>query len=294
MLVTFYRLSTPGTTPGTPSAPRYNVNVDPLEHGKVTVSESRSEAGEEITITVTPDKGYELVGVVVQDSSGKEIAVTAKGDDKYTFKMPASAVTVTVTLRKCPSLQFTDLDTSLWYHNAIDYMLEHKLMSGTSDTLFAPSLTTDRAMLTTILYNLEGRPAVEEASTFEDVAAGKWYADAIAWAQDNAVVAGTGANTFAPDTKITREQMAVMLYNYALFKGYDVTKAGDLTKFADADSVSSWAEKALCWATANGLMSGVSSDPTVLILNPKGESTRSEMAALMMNFLEKLTPPEKG
>ncbi len=294
VLVTFYRLSTPGTTPGTPSAPRYNVNVDPLEHGKVTVSESRSEAGEEITITVTPDKGYELVGVVVQDSSGKEIAVTAKGDDKYTFKMPASAVTVTVTLRKCPSLQFTDLDTSLWYHNAIDYMLEHKLMSGTSDTLFAPSLTTDRAMLTTILYNLEGRPAVEEASTFEDVAAGKWYADAIAWAQDNAVVAGTGANTFAPDTKITREQMAVMLYNYVLFKGYDVTKAGDLTKFADADSVSSWAEKALCWATANGLISGVSSDPTVLILNPKGESTRSEMAALMMNFLEKLTPPEKG
>lgn len=281
VLVTFYRLS-------------YSVNVDKLEHGKVTVSESSSKVGEEITITVTPDKGYDLVRVVVKDSSGKEIAVTAKGNNQYTFKMPASAVTVTVTLRKCPSLQFTDLDTSLWYHNAVDYVLVHKLMNGTSDTLFAPTLTTDRAMLTTILYNLEGRPAVEEASTFEDVAAGKWYADAIAWAQDNAVVAGTGANTFAPDTKITREQMAVMLYNYAVFKGYDVTKTAELTKFGDADSVSSWAEKALCWATANGLMSGVSSDPTVLILNPKGESTRSEMAALMMNFLEKITPPEKG
>ena len=220
----------------------------------------------------------------------------ALGDGKYQFVMPESPVSVTVSFEPIPhtclAKTFTDLDVTQWYHEAVDYVLANDLMKGVGDDKFAPLQTTDRAMLTTILYNLEERPEVAGASTFEDVAVGKWYADPIAWAQANHVVAGTSETTFAPEMQITREQMAMMLYNYALLKGYDVSNTGDLDAFVDAVQVSDWAETAMCWATANGLMHGVSADTSVQILNPQGDSTRVEMAALIMNFLETFVAAE--
>lgn len=283
-------------TSPTPATYPISVEKDP-EHGSIKL-EGKSEviAGEKVIFTVTPDEGYQIAEVKVVDKNGKEIEVKALGDGKYQFVMPESPVSVTVSFEPIPhtclAKTFTDLDVTQWYHEAVDYVLANDLMKGIGDDKFAPLQTTDRAMLTTILYNLEERPEVAGASTFEDVAAGKWYADPIAWAQANHVVAGTSETTFAPEMQITREQMAMMLYNYALLKGYDVSNTGDLDAFVDAEQVSDWAETAMCWATANGLMHGVSADTSVQILKPQGDSTRVEMAALIMNFLETFVAAE--
>lgn len=287
--------TTPGTTPSNPTpsaspAPNaYPVSADQeLKNGSIKVtSGDTSAAGKEVTFTVTPDEGYKIATVTVTDKSGKQITVKDLGDGKYQFVMPAGTVKIDATFEHvCLAELYTDLDPTLWYHDAVDYVLRNGLMKGVGDGTFAPLQTTDRAMLTTILYNVEKRPEVTSASTFEDVAADKYYADPIAWAEANKVVAGTSETTFEPEKHITREQMAVMLYNYAVLKGYDVTKTGTLEAYTDADEVSSWAEAAMGWATANGIMSGVSSDPTVQVLNPQGNSSRVEMAALIMNFLQ--------
>ncbi len=284
----------PTPTQPTPVQAVYDITTDKdLKNGSVKVtSGATSVSGKEVTFTVTPDAGYKIGTVSVTDKAGKKITVKDLGDGKYSFVMPEGSVKIDVTFEAvtlphvCPADKFTDLDTTLWYHDAVDYVLTNGLMKGVSETEFAPLQTTDRAMLTTILYNVEKRPPVTNASSFEDVTAGKWYADPIAWAQANKVVAGTSETTFEPERHITREQMAVMLYNYAVLKGYDVSKTGTLESYTDADELSGWAETAMCWATANGILKGVSSDPTAPALNPQGESTRVEMAALIMNFLQ--------
>ena len=267
------------TTPVTPSTPTYANTVSDTENGKVTASPTRPKEGATVTVTATPDKGYEVGSVSVTDADGKAVAVTNAGNGKYTFKQPDSKVTIKVTF--VWDNPFTDVGNA-WYRNAIQYVYENNLMAGTSDTTFDPEVSLTRAMTAQILYNLEGKPEVDEEATFSDMnEAPTWSVDAIAWAQDTGVVAGMGDNEFAPNAKVTREQFAQMMYNYAKYKKYDLTKTGDLSKFPDDGSVSDWAETAMSWANGNGLINGHEDSG---LIDPAGNTIRGQAASIIMNF----------
>ena len=180
-----------------------------------------------------------------------------------------------------PTWPFTDVtEGEDWFYDAMAYVYENGIMAGTSDTTFEPDMLLDRAMAAQLFYNLEGKPAVTGDSTFTDVTSGHWAVDAITWAAQNDIVAGIGGGLYDPDSNVTREQFAVMLYKYARFKGYDLTAAGDLTQFPDAGSISSWAETALSWANGNGLING-NEDGT---LAPGGIATRAQAASILAQF----------
>ena len=180
-----------------------------------------------------------------------------------------------------PTWPFTDVtEGDDWFYDAVAYVYENGIMAGTSDTTFEPYMELDRAMAAQLFYNLEGKPAVTGDSTFSDVTSGHWAVDAITWAAQNDIVAGIGGGLYDPDSNVTREQFAVMLYKYARFKGYDLTATGDLTQFPDAGSISSWAETALSWANGKGLING-NEDGT---LAPGGTATRAQAASILANF----------
>ena len=180
-----------------------------------------------------------------------------------------------------PTWPFTDVtEGDDWFYDAVAYVYENGIMAGTDETTFEPTMELDRAMAAQLFYNLEGKPAVTGDSTFTDVTSGHWAVDAITWAAQNDIVAGIGGGLYDPDSNVTREQFAVMLYKYARFKGYDLTATGDLTQFPDAGSISSWAETALSWANGNGLINGHENG----IIDPKGSTIRAQAASIMANF----------
>lgn len=179
-------------------------------------------------------------------------------------------------------LPFKDVKTADWFYNDVKYVYEKGMMAGTAADVFAPNATTTRAMIVTILYRLEGSPAVTGTSAFVDVPAGQWYTDAVNWAAANQIVKGTSATTFAPNNSITREQMAAILYRYAQYKGYDVTKKADLSGYSDNGQVSAYAKDALAWANAAKLINGV----TNTTLAPQGNATRAQVSAILHRFCD--------
>ena len=180
-----------------------------------------------------------------------------------------------------PTWPFTDVtEGDDWFYDAVAYVYENGIMAGTSETIFNPTMELDRAQAAQLFYNLEGKPAVTGDSAFSDVASSHWAVDAITWAAQNDIVAGIGGNLYDPDSNVTREQFAVMLYKYARFKGYDLTATGDLTRFPDAGSISSWAETALSWANGKGLINGHENGT----IDPKGSTIRAQAASIMANF----------
>ena len=180
-----------------------------------------------------------------------------------------------------PTWPFTDVtEGGDWFYDAVAYVYENGIMAGTGETTFEPYMELDRAMAAQLFYNLEGKPAVTGDSTFTDVTSGHWAVDAITWAAQNDIVAGIGGGLYDPDSNVTREQFAQMLYNYAQYKGYDLTATGDLTQFPDAGSISSWAETALSWANGNGLINGHENGT----IDPKGSTIRAQAASIMANF----------
>lgn len=179
-------------------------------------------------------------------------------------------------------LPFSDVRIADWFYNDVKYVYEKGMMAGTAADMFAPNATTTRAMIVTILYRLEGSPAVTGTSAFVDVPAGQWYTDAVNWAAANQIVKGTSATTFAPNDSITREQMAAILYRYAQYKGYDVTKKADLSGYSDNSQVSAYAKDALAWANAAKLINGV----TNTTLAPQGNATRAQVSAILHRFCD--------
>ena len=266
---------------GSSSRGDYLVSVKSSKNGKVTVSPSRADKGDTVTITVKPDDGYELDTLTVTDKNGDTVKVTHKSADKYTFTMPASKVTIEATFAEISvDLPFTDVAESAWYYDAVQFVYENELMNGVTATTFSPNVTTSRAMIATILYRLEGEPRVTTGS-FSDVESGMYYADAVAWASAKGIVTGYEDGTFAPNKAISREEMAMMLYRYASYKGYNVTNMKDLDGYSDADSVSAYAVEALQWATGEGLITDMG-DGT---LNPQGSAVRAQVATILMRFL---------
>lgn len=180
---------------------------------------------------------------------------------------------------------FTDVVAGTWYYGAAAYAYNNGLFAGMTPTTFAPNATMTRAMLVSVLWRLAGEPAPKAPNTFVDVPDGAWYTDAVTWAAENGVVSGIGGSRFDPSGFVTREQTAEILYNYAHSKGYDVSARADLTAFPDAASVSGWAEKALSWANAAGLINGTVRDGQT-ILDPQGSASRAQVAMILMNYVE--------
>ena len=175
---------------------------------------------------------------------------------------------------------FLDIKEESWSYEAIKYVYENGLMRGTADENFSPNESTSRGMIVTILHRLAGLPS-SEAISFDDIAEGKYYSDAVSWALANKIVNGYGNNIFGPEDSITREQLAVILMNFAKFKGYDITARADLSMFEDADNISDWAREAMAWANALGLIQGDG-----LNLMPIGNATREQTAAIIYRFIE--------
>ena len=288
------------------SSHRYDgyITVINPKNGEVSVSSDWADEGDKITLTITPDKGYVVDKIEIVDLEGDP--VTAKKvedkDNKYTFRMENCDVTVTVTFKEegkttedtdkeegkdeetteTTKLNFTDVKESDWFFKGVEYVVDKGIMSGVSENEFAPSGKLTRAMLVQMLYNMESRPACDAENAFIDVPVGQWYTDAVIWANDAKIVSGMGEGLFAPNMEITREQMVAMLYNYAKYKGYDVTASADLSAFADTASVSTWAQPAMQWAVAEGYISGMGDSQ----LAPQGTATRAEIASVIMRFME--------
>ena len=283
---TYTKPSSGGSSGGSSSGKTtYKVTTSAVNNGGVNASPSNAEKGATITITLSPDKGYKLDKLTVTDGSGKTVSTVKKSDTVYTFTMPASAVKVGVSYVKAtetPSeTKFNDVSANDWFASAVDYVTGKGMMNGTAANTFSPKANTTRGMVVTVLYRLENQPSTSAAS-FTDVASGAYYANAVAWANANGIVSGYGSGKFGPNDKVTREQLAAILYRYAQYKKYDVSGANSLDGYTDVQSVSSYAVPALQWANAAGVVTGKSGSK----LDPKGNATRAEVAAMLMRFCE--------
>lgn len=245
------------------------------------VSTGTRANGAEFTINSTTDLAAIDQGAYAGQIT-MDLAAYAKSDPENYMEngeIRSGGVTVDVTFIP-EDWPFVDVTEDKWYYDAVAYVYQQGIMVGMSETTFEPNTTVNRAQVVQMLYNLEGQPQVSGDSGFSDIRDDQWYAKAVAWASANDVVAGYEDGTFRPTRAVTREEFAQILYNYAKFKGYDLSASADLGKFPDSGQVSSWAEIALGWANGNGLINGHDDGR----LDPKGSTIRAQAASILMNF----------
>ena len=263
-----YKGSSHHSSSSSSSSTSNTVSASTASNGKVSLDKSTAKKGDTVTVTVTPDAGYQLDKLTITDAKGKTVDVTKKSDGKYTFTMPEGKVTITPTFSKIEDVKpskngFDDVASSDWFADAVKYVSDKGLMSGTGSDKFAPSATTTRAMLMTVLARYAGEDTTGGAT---------WYEKSMNWAKAKGVSDGTN-----PNADITREQLVTMMYRYAGSPKAD----GKLDSFSDAASVSTYAADAMQWAVANGIVNGSNGK-----LNPQNNATRAEVAAILMRFCE--------
>ena len=256
------------------------ISFDP-NGGTGTMQPMKVKSGENFTLpecTFTPPEGKEFAGWLAVDGT-----VFPAGDVVISFSSNVLKATWKDTAEVDVTQMFTDV-TKNWAYPGIQYCVTHQLMSGVGGNLFAPKMTTTRAQIVQILYNLEGEPKVSGTMPFTDLTQ-NWYKDAVLWAYQTGVVSGTSATTFAPDLPVTREQIAVILMEYMtrVLKLERTWTPADLSTFPDAGSVSGWAKDALADAVALGLISGASNGGQTY-LEPQGSATREQVATILMEF----------
>ena len=244
------------------------VSASKSDNGSVSVDKTSASKGSTVTVTVKAKDGYKLDKLTITDAKGKTVEVTDKGNGKFSFVMPEGKVTVTPTFvadngGQTESKSFSDVKTGDWYADAVKYVSDKGLMSGTGSDKFAPSATTTRAMLMTVLARYAGEDTTGGAT---------WYEKGMEWAKAKGVSDGTN-----PNANITREQLVTMMYRYAGSPKAD----GKLDSFSDSASVSTYAADAMQWAVANGIVNGSNGK-----LNPQNNATRAEVAAILMRFCE--------
>lgn len=256
-----------------------------IEHGSIRVSPNVADEDDTVSVYVTPDSGYQLDELVVEDEDGRDVSTTALASGtRYTFRMPDSDVTISATFRsRNYTSNFTDVPRTEWYYEAVSYVATEGLMNGVSTTQFNPNGTASRAQIVTILWRLAGEPSALTGA-FTDVPAGEYYSTAVAWASRQGIVTGVGNNRFEPNSNITREQLAVILYRYAQDAGYSTTASGSITGYYDYARVNGYARTALQWAVGTGLITGTSSTT----LSPQDTATRAQVATILMRFCENI------
>lgn len=235
------------------------------------LSTTTLQAGQSATFTVQPVPGLGVSGY------REELVVEA-------WDTPSASLSLNFTVTEemvTGSLPFTDVPADAWYHDAVQYVYENKMMNGTSGTTFAPTGQLSRAMVAQVMYNMEGAPAVSGAAGFADVRPDAWYADAVAWASDQKIVTGYDAKTFGPEDNVTREQLAVMFYRYTQTSGGSTAYSGTPTAaYSDAGRISGWALDAMNWAVSVGLLTGKDGNR----LDPAGTAARAELATILMRM----------
>ena len=246
------------------------------KHGKAAPVLTLSDLGRTVKFTFTPDKGCHVKDVKV---NGKSIGAV----ESYTCSSLKIYDRITVEFTD-GTLPFTDVRETDWFYDDVVFAYENGLFSGTTATTFSPYASMTRAMLVTVLYRLEGEPAVTGRSGFSDVTIGSYYEAAVTWAADNGIVNGTSATTFSPSENVTREQMAAILCRYAQYKRYDTTVSAALSAFSDAAAVSTYAKAPLSWAVAEKLVNGTDGK-----LLPRASATRAQVAAILHRFVENIT-----
>ena len=263
-----YKGSSHHSSSSSSSSTSNTVSASTASNGKVSLDKSTAKKGDTVTVTVTPDAGYQLDKLTITDAKGKTVDVTKKSDGKYTFTMPDSKVTITPTFSKIEDTKpskngFDDVASSDWFADAVKYVADKGLMNGTDDNQFSPNASTTRGMLMTVLARYAGEDTTGGAT---------WYEKGMEWAKAKGVSDGTN-----PNANITREQLVTMMYRYAGSPKAD----GKLDSFSDAASVSTYAADAMQWAVANGIVNGSNGK-----LNPQNNATRAEVAAILMRFCE--------
>lgn len=268
----------------------YTISVDGGSHGSVSIEAEPAGTNsyygirnEYVYIDATPNTGYKVKSVTVVDKYNDSIRVYESSTaNRYYFTMPDSNVTVNVEFTpRVMSNPFTDVRSTDWFYDAVNYVYSEGIMDGTSVYMFSPNNATSRGMLVTILWRLAGEPVVTGTS-FSDVSSSAYYYYAVLWASKYGIVDGLGNNMFGPDQAITREQFAVILYRYAQHCGYSTSANSTLVGYADSNKISSYALTAMRWACGAGLFEG----DERANLNPQGQTTRAAAAKLLMTFQE--------
>ena len=240
------------------SDPTYAVSAPTAENGKIAVSPRYAERGERVTITVTPDEGYELESLTVTDSRGNELTLTDKGDGRYTFTMPARRVEIKASFVKSVEVSpFADVAIDAYYYEAVKWAQEKGITSGIGNGLFGPNQPCTRGQIVTFLWRAAGSPVVNYAMNMTDVAEDAYYGEAVRWALSEGITTGIGDTAFGPDAACTRAQAVAFLFRYAAANGMDAVTLADLISgFADAASVPGYAVSAMNWALSQGIMKG--------------------------------------
>ena len=249
-----------------------NVPVTPSTLIRVVQSGTARDA---VTLEIYANGGDTVTSVWYADSDTPSVS-SANSDLTEWYLSDTSEPT--------DSLPFTDVKSTDWFYSAVQYVYGNNIMTGTSASTFAPNAMVERSQVVQMLYNLEGQPTVTGNSGFSDIKSGDWYSKAVIWAERTGVVDGYENNTFRPGKAVSREEFAQMLYNYAVYKGYDLSAAANLARFPDGKNVSAWAEKAMRWANGNELINGHDDGR----LDPRGTAIRAQAASILMRFDQSL------
>ena len=262
---------------GGSSTPRYAVTVpDKTENGSLSVTPKNAKKGSDVTITATPDKGYEVGDIVAKDAKGNKLTLRDNGDGTYTFTMPASKVTVTAAFAEkkaepiAPEKLFADVSAEEYYYEAVKWASENGVTGGIGENLFGANLPCTRAQIVTFLWRAAGSPEPKGMSGFVDVSADAYYAKAVAWAVEQGIVSGTSATTFSPDAVCTRAQSVAFLYRAF---GEKVNKAAG---FSDVSADAYYAD-AVAWAVENGVASGIGGG----LFAPDQDCARGQIVAFL-------------
>ena len=249
----------------------YAITVADAENGSATASRKSASKGTTITVTATPDKGYELDTLKVTDKNGDKVKLTEK-NGKYTFTMPASAVTVKATFTKTAENPFTDVNDDAYYKDAVIWAVENGITKGISGTMFSPDAACTRAQAVTFLWRAAGSPSPKSgAMPFGDVAADAYYHDAVLWAVENGITKGTSDTTFSPDSKCTRAQIVTFLW-----RAQKSPAVASVNVFTDVAADAYYAD-AVNWAVANGITSGTSA----ATFSPNADCTRAQIVTFL-------------
>lgn len=262
---------------GGSSTPRYAVTVpDKTENGSLSVTPKNAKKGSDVTVTATPDKGYEVDDIVAKDAKGNKLTLKDNGDGTYTFTMPASKVTVTAAFAEkkaepiVPEKLFADVSAEEYYYEAVKWASENGVTGGIGENLFGANLPCTRAQIVTFLWRAAGSPEPKGMSSFVDVSADAYYAKAVAWAVEEGIVSGTSATTFSPDAVCTRAQSVAFLYRAF---GEKVNKAAG---FSDVSADAYYAD-AVAWAVENGVASGIGGG----LFAPDQDCARGQIVAFL-------------
>ena len=270
-----------GSSSGGSSTPMtYTITTTAGEGGSIDTAKTVIvNAGKSSKFNVKPDEGYTIEDVKVD---GKSIGVVSS----YEFTKVSANHTISATFKKIDSgiaQNYTDVKEDGWYYKPVMMASSKGWFEGTSEATFSPNAPMTRGMIATVLWRIEGKQ-IGGMQSFSDVAKGKYYTDSVAWSAQRGIVKGYGNDLFGPNDNITREQLATMLYNFAVYKGYDIKASGDLSKFTDGKLTSDYAMKSMKWAVESGVVNGKGGN----MLDPMGNATRAEVATMLMNFLEDL------